>query len=155
MALNEEVEVLRRVPLFCSIETAKLKLLAFTSERTCFTAGQCLMKQGDAGDCGYLILEGEADVMVDAAAGQVKVSGVGCNDFVGEMALLMDQPRTATILATTEVATLRITKESFFQLVEDSPKIGIEMMRVLAHRLEATTADLSQARQRLQDAGLQ
>lgn len=155
MALNEEVEVLRRVPLFCSVETAKLKLLAFTSERTCFSPGQSLIKQGDMGDCGYLILEGDADVMLDTESGPVKVSGVGRNDFVGEMALLMDQPRTATILARTEVATLKITKESFFQLVEDSPKIGIEMMRILAHRLEATTADLSRARQRLQDAGLQ
>lgn len=155
MALNDEVEVLRRVPLFCSIDTAKLKLLAFTSERTCFSPGQPLMNQGDAGDCGYLILEGEADVLLDTPGGKVKVSDVGPNDFVGEMALLMDQPRTATIVARTDVATLKITKESFFQLIEDAPKIGIEMMRTLAQRLEATTADLSEARNRLKDAGLE
>ncbi|CAM9684782.1 unnamed protein product, partial [Phaeothamnion confervicola] len=145
MQLNDEVELLRKVSLFSGIEPAKLKLLAFTSERLNFDKGQSLMRQGEMGDAAYLILSGEADVLTDTADGLVKVASIGRNGFVGEMAILRDQPRTATVTAATEVSTLRITKESFFQLIEDSPKIAIELMRILAQRLESTTMDLTGA----------
>ena len=155
MQLNDEVELLRKVSLFSGIEPAKLKLLAFTSERLNFDKGQSLMRQGEMGDAAYLILSGEADVLTDAGDGLVKVASVGRNGFVGEMAILRDQPRTATVTAATEVSTLRITKESFFQLIEDNPKIAIELMRILAQRLEVTTMDLTGARAKLRAAGIE
>jgi len=155
MQLNDEVELLRKVSLFSAIEPAKLKLLAFTSERLNFDKGQSLMRQGEMGDAAYLILSGEADVLTDTADGLVKVASIGRNGFVGEMAILRDQPRTATVTAATEVSTLRITKESFFQLIEDSPKIAIELMRILAQRLESTTMDLTGARAKLRAAGIE
>lgn len=155
MLLNEEVEVLRKVLLFSGIEPAKLKLLAFTSERMNFAKGQSLMRQGEMGDAAYLILEGDADILVDNGDGPVKVASVGRNGFVGEMAILRNQPRTATVTAATEVSTLKITKDGFFQLIEDSPKIAVEMMRVLAQRLEATTIDLTSTRAKLRNAGIE
>ena len=155
MQLNDEVELLRKVSLFSGIEPAKLKLLAFTSERLNFDKGQSLMQQCEMGDAAYLILSGEADVLTDTADGLVKVASIGRNGFVGEMAILRDQPRTATVTAATEVSTLRITKESFFQLIEDSPKIAIELMRILAQRLESTTMDLTGARAKLRAAGIE
>ncbi len=154
MQLNDEVELLRKVPLFSGIEPAKLKLLAFTSERMNFDKGQSLMRQGEMGNAAYLILSGEADVLADAGGGPVKVASVGRNGFVGEMAILRDQPRTATVTAATNVSTLKITKESFFQLIEDSPKIAVELMRILAQRLEVTTIDLTDAREKLRAAGI-
>jgi len=155
MQLNDEVELLRKVSLFAGIEPAKLKLLAFTSERLNFDKGQSLMRQGEMGDAAYLILSGEADVLTDTADGLVKVASIGRNGFVGEMAILRDQPRTATVTAATEVSTLRITKESFFQLIGDSPKIAVELMRILAQRLESTTMDLTAARAKLRAAGIE
>lgn len=155
MQLNDEVELLRKVALLAGIEPAKLKLLAFTSQRINFDSGQSLMRQGEIGDAAYLILSGEADILVDAGGGPVRVASVGRNGFVGEMAILRDEPRTATVTATTDVSTLKITKESFFQLIEDSPKIAIELMRILAKRLETTTIDLTGARARLRAAGME
>lgn len=155
MQINDEVEILRRVALFAGIEPARLKLLAFTSERLQFAIGQCLMRQGEMGETAYLILSGEADVLVDTGDGPVKVARVGRNSFVGEMAILWDQPRTATVIAVTELSTLKISKEGFFQLIEDSPKIAIEMMRILVKRLETTTLDLSGARAKLRAAGIE
>ena len=154
MLLNDEVEILRKVLLFSGIEPAKLKLLAFTSERINFAEGQSLMRQGEMGNTAYLILSGEADVLVDAGGGPVRVANVGRNSLVGEMAILRDQPRTATVTAATGVETLKITKESFFQLIEDSPKIAVEMMRILVKRLETTTIDLTEARAKLRAAGI-
>ncbi|MEK7687851.1 MAG: cyclic nucleotide-binding domain-containing protein, partial [Pseudomonadota bacterium] len=62
MNLNEEVELLKGVPIFSKIEPAKLKLLAFTSERLNFAGGQEVCHQGDLGDAMYVILGGTADV---------------------------------------------------------------------------------------------
>lgn len=155
MPLNDEVEALRRVSLFSGIEPAKLKLLAFTSERVNFAKGQSLMHQGEPGDTAYLILSGAADVMVNSGEGPVKVAEIGRYGFAGEMAILRDQPRSATVTAASDVTTLKITKESFFQLVQDSPRIALELMRILAQRLEETTTALTGARAKLRAAGIE
>lgn len=142
MSINEEVELLRRIPLFAKIEPAKLKLLAFTSQRITYKPGDVVFRQGDPGDAAYVIFGGEADVMVDTPTGPLTVARLKQNDFVGEIAILCDVPRTATVQAASELVTLRITKDLFFRLVTDFPQIAIEIMRVLAQRLERTTADL-------------
>lgn len=151
MSLNEEVELLRRIPLFTKIEASKLKLLAFTSQRLTYKPGDVLFRQGDPGDAAFVIIGGEADVMVDTPGGQLKVAHLKQNDFVGEIAILCDVPRTATVIASTEVTTLRIEKDLFFRLITDFPQIAIEIMRVLAHRLERTTADLRSLSAKLKD----
>ena len=146
MSLNEEVDALRNVPLFAKMEPSKLKLLAFTSERLTFPAGQELFHQGDPGDAAYIILKGSADIVIDTPNGEFEVAKVGKNDFIGEIAILIDVPRTATVRAETELTTLAITKDLFFRLISEFPEMAIEIMRELAHRLEATTAQLREAK---------
>ena len=142
MSLEEDVELLRNIPLFSKIEPSKLKLLAFTSQRLTFNAGDSLFKQGDAGDALYVIMEGDADVLVDTPGGQITVATMGKHDFVGDIAVLCDVPRTATVTATSKLTTMRISKDLFFQLVCQFPQIAIEIMRELAHRLDVTTRKL-------------
>ena len=150
MTLNKDVELLRNVPLFCKVEPRELKLLAFTSERLTYAPGQELFHQGDVGDSAYIIVEGEADVLVDSPTGAIKVATVGKNDFVGEIAILCDVPRTATVTASTKLATLRISNDLFFQLVCQFPQMSVEIMRELARRLELTTRQLREARSALE-----
>ncbi|HEV2677713.1 MAG TPA: cyclic nucleotide-binding domain-containing protein [Aliidongia sp.] len=142
MSLLEEVEMLRRVPLFADIEPAKLKLIAFTSERVTFDPEQYVFHQGDMGDAAYIIMEGDAEVLIDGPGGARAVARVGRNEFVGEIAILCDVPRTASIRARSRVVTLRISKELFFRLLTDFPKMSLTIMRVIAQRLENTTAQL-------------
>lgn len=139
MSLAEEVELLKRIPLFANIETSKLKLLAFTSERVKFKSGQTLFRQDEMGDTAYIIIDGTAEVIVESKTGSTVVATVGKNDFVGEIAILCDVPRTATIRAVTDLTTLCISKDLFFRLVTEFPQMAVEIMRVLAKRLEATT----------------
>jgi CRP-like cAMP-binding protein len=140
--LNEEVELLRNIPLFAKIEPSKLKLLAFTSERLVFDAGQDLFRQGDEGDAAYIIVDGTADVKVNTPNGPLTVATMAKNDFVGEIAILCDVPRTATVTAASQLTTLKISKELFFRLISEFPQMAIEFMRELAQRLERTTAEL-------------
>ncbi|MBO6783285.1 MAG: cyclic nucleotide-binding domain-containing protein [Alphaproteobacteria bacterium] len=145
MSLNEEVELLRNIPLFAKLEPSKLKLLAFTAERITYEADQVLFYQGDVGDAAYIIVEGEAKVIVDTPDGELEVASLGRNDFVGEIAILCDVPRTATVKATAKTVTLRITKDLFFRLVAEFPEMSVEIMRELAARLEHTTQQLREA----------
>ena len=116
MSLIEEVDLLKKIPLFANIEVSKLKLLAFTSERVKFGAGETLFRQDDMGDAAYIIMDGEADVVIDTDKGPVTVATLHKNDFVGEIAILCDVPRTA-----------------------EFPQMAVEIMRELALRLEKTT----------------
>ena len=146
MNLNEEVEILKGVPIFAKMEPAKLKLIAFTGERMTFNAGQELFHQGDPGDAMYVILGGIADVLIDNdKGGQIAVAEMKKNNFVGEMAILGDVPRTATIKAREALTTLRISKDMFYRLVAEVPQMAVEVMRELAHRLEDTNKKLREA----------
>lgn len=145
MSLNEEVELLRNIPLFAKLEPSKLKLLAFTAERITYEADQILFRQGDVGDAAYIIVEGSAKVLVDTDKGEIEVAQLARNDFVGEIAILCDVPRTATVQASTKTVTLRITKDLFFRLVAEFPEMSVEIMRELASRLEHTTQQLREA----------
>jgi CRP-like cAMP-binding protein len=138
MNLNEEVEILKGVPIFSKIEAAKLKLIAFTGERMAFSIGQEVCHQGDLGDSMYVILGGVADVLIDTPSGQLRVAQLKKNGFFGETAILCDAPRNATIKANESLLTLKINKEMFYRLVNEFPAMAIDMMRELARRVEDT-----------------
>ena len=149
MTLQKDVEVLRSIPLFAKIEPAKLKLLAFTSEHLEFAPGETLCRQGEPGDAAYIVLDGQAEVLVETRDGPVTVASIGRNDVVGEIAILCDVPRTATVRATSRLTALRVSKEGFFKLVEQFPQIAVGIMGELASRLYQTTQRLTEASARL------
>lgn len=146
MSIHAEVDILRHIPLFSQIDTAKLKLIAFTSERLSFEPGQYLFREGDRGDGAYLILDGAVDVQLEAAGGPITVAHLAKNAFVGEMSILCDVPRTAHVMATAHVEALKIKKDTFFQLIRDVPQMAMEIMRELAERLHHTNEELRDAR---------
>ena len=142
MTLDTEVLSLRQVPMFRDIDPSRLKLLAFTSERIHFGNGQRFFSQGDAADAAYVILDGCADVLLDNPSGPVKVAELSRNALVGEMGILSDSPRSATIVATEPTSALRIDKRVFLELLNQFPQMSIAIMRELASRLERTNAQV-------------
>ena len=151
MSLSEELEVLRNIPMFANVEPTQLKLLAFTSQRLTFAAGQDLFRLGDMGDCAYIIISGEADVLVDRAGTEVAVAKAGKNELIGEIAILCNVPRTATVRAVTELTALKIPKDLFFRLIAEFPDMGVQVMAELARRLHRTTQQLTEALAKLED----
>lgn len=147
MSLQEEIVLLRNIPLFSKVEASKLKLIAFTSEKVEFMAGDYLCRQGDVGQTAYILMKGRADVCIETADGPLLVNELGENDIFGEVSLLCDVPRTASVQAKTNITTLCISKELFFRLLEEFPQVGIELMREMAHRLEITTIRLREVAQ--------
>ena len=145
MSLQQEFEVLRRVPFFAEIEPSKLKLLAFMSERAGFDDGKVLFRQGDPGDAAYLILDGEADIVLESPTGPVTVATLGANELVGEMAILTGAPRNATVRAKGRLIALRIAKDPFMRMVREFPNMAVSIMQELAHRVDSTNNQLRTA----------
>jgi CRP-like cAMP-binding protein len=129
--------------MFANIEAARLKLLAFASERVSFPPGEILFHQGDDSDAAYVILKGRADVNLNTGDQQITVASIGDGSFVGEMGIISDTPRTATIEATEEIEALRITREVFINMIKEFPTMALEVMRELVSRIENTNAKLA------------
>jgi CRP-like cAMP-binding protein len=143
MSLEQEVELIRRFPIFSKIQPAMQKLLCFSSERLTYEAGQVMFRAGDAADAAYVIIDGGVDITVPTSTGAILVNQLKQNDIIGEIAIFGDVPRTATATATTKVEALRIAKDMFVNVIRDNPDAALELIRILAGRLANTTAQLS------------
>lgn len=147
MLLNDEVQLLRKLPYFSKVDPCKLKLLAFASDRVCYEAGQVMFHQGDNSDAAYVLLRGKADLLINTAAGEVKVGEAHSHSMIGEMCLLSDAPRAATVRVTERAEALRISRDCFLKVVSSNPQIGFQISRSLAE----TIRDKAPASQRQPD----
>jgi CRP-like cAMP-binding protein len=141
MSFKQEIEALRQIPIFAEIEPAKLKLLALMSERVAFDPGKLLMRQGDLAGAAYLIVDGHAEVILETPDGQVIVATLGANKIVGEMGILGNAPRAATVRAKDRLIALRISKEPFMRMVREFPTVAVSIMQELAQRLHRRNGD--------------
>lgn len=149
--LGKDAELLAGIPFFAGLDRHKLKLLVFTSERQKLEAGEILFSQGDQGELAYVIVDGDVDVVVATAEGPVKVAAAGRGDLIGELALLCDAPRTATIKAVGPVTFLSIAKDVFLKLIQDNPQVSLNVTRIVAGRLERMMRGIDKMRQPLYD----
>ena len=143
--LERDVETLRNIPLFTGLPTARLKLIAYTAEVVQFAPGEVMVRQGDPADGVYIITEGEAEVLIEEADGhELQVATMGRNGLFGETAVISKGRRTATVRARERVVAFKISANVFLDLVRQSPEIGMQVMTVLAQRLERQSALLQQ-----------
>jgi CRP-like cAMP-binding protein len=139
MDLDGKVDLLTRIPLFSEISAPHRKLLASSSKVLRFESGEILFHQGDVGNTAYLIIGGEAEIVTEGPGGEIAIATIGRYQFIGEVAVLIDVSRTATVVAATDLTALVMSKEMFYRMVTDYPAIAIEVMRELARRLYKTT----------------
>ena len=144
--------MLSNVPLFGGMSPAQLKLLAFTGSVLRFDPGEILMRQGDRADCAYVILEGEVEVLVETSSGEFPVAVQGKNAMLGEMGVISDAPRSATVRAKAPVRALRISGDVFLRLACENPQRALYVMRQLSARLAQELAVLASLREQLQHA---
>jgi MFS family permease len=127
-----ELALLGAVPIFAPLPAPTLEGLASHLVRLGVPAGTRLFRQGDPGDRFYIIAAGEADVAVD---GQHKTLGPG--DYFGEIALLRDLPRTATLTAQTDLELYALGREEFVATVAGHPPSAEAADTVIATRLSS------------------
>lgn len=152
VTLDEEVNMLRQIPLFAEIAPSKLKFLAFACDRVLFAPGEFITRQGDQSDGAYLILQGAAEVLSPDQVGEVPIAQLGVNSFFGEAVLLHNKPAAATIRAKSKIEALKISRQLFNRVMSEFPEIAIQIMRALAARLGATAHDLQTVRDQFHPA---
>jgi CRP/FNR family cyclic AMP-dependent transcriptional regulator len=145
MTMQEETATLRAIPMFASIDAAQLRLLSFTSERVAFLPGEAFIKQGDPGDTAYVVVKGEAEILIEGPDGPTIVASAGPNSILGEVSLLLKSRRIATVRAKTLMCCLELSSDVFYQLSRAYPDFAIGVMRDLAARLEQANMKLEEA----------
>ncbi len=125
------MEALRRAPLFEGLTAKELRELARTTDDLEVAAGTILCREGRRGHEFFVIVEGE--VTVTRAGKHVATRGPG--SFIGEIALIEDVPRTATVTAATPLRLFVLTRQSFWALVDRHPEVERRILRALAKRV--------------------
>ncbi|MCB1739947.1 MAG: cyclic nucleotide-binding domain-containing protein [Gammaproteobacteria bacterium] len=138
MDLQTETNLLARVPMFAKLSPSKLKLLAFTSELVSLEPGERLFDRGDDADSAYVIVEGHADILGHTEEGDMVVGTLGVNELVGEMGVLTNARRSATIVARDHMRALRIQKDVFVKLLMDNAEVALDVVRQLSDKLART-----------------
>lgn len=137
VAVLEQVDIavlLGSVPLFDRLTTRQLMELAAMARPEKFGAGRTLFSEGSPGSAMYVIVEGRVFVQ----AGGRTLRTLGTHEFFGELALIDNETRSATVTAEIDVRLLRLEREDFLALLEESPSVAIEFSRALARRLRVT-----------------
>jgi CRP-like cAMP-binding protein len=134
---DTKVEALKRAPLFEDLSKDELEELAKRADDLDFPAGKVLCKEGEIGGEFYVIMTGEAEATREGQA----IATFGEGDFFGEVSLVQDVPRNATVTATTPIRCFVITRGRFLNLLDDLPGVERKVMRALAKRLSTVSND--------------
>ena len=129
------MKLVRHVPLFSQCTKRELTEIAGIADEIDLRDGKVLIREGERGREFFVLLDGSAEVTKDGR----HINTLGPGDFFGEIALISNSPRTATVTATSPVHTLVITDRSFRRLLDESPEIQRKVLVALAERLAPAT----------------
>lgn len=138
-------DALRENPVFARLDAKRLRIVALTGEVLSFRPGEELFRRGEAGDAAYVVIGGRALVNVPTPDGERTIARLGRGELFGEIAALCDRPRTTSIAAEDMLTCLRLDREELRSLLRDFPALSLELIRILADRLERTNDALAAA----------
>jgi CRP-like cAMP-binding protein len=121
---------LERTPLFAGLDRGHLEDVLAVGRRVSFEPGQAIVERGDPGDAMYIVLGGAAEVDVGGRFHRLERG-----DFFGEMAVLADKPREATVKAAEPVEALRISADDLQAFLAANPRVAVGMLKSLVERL--------------------
>jgi CRP/FNR family cyclic AMP-dependent transcriptional regulator len=128
--------MLKSVPMFGSFPEAQLRALVTMVTRRSAPRGSAIMRAGDPTDSLYIVISGRLKVMMGEADGkEVILSIIGPGEFFGEMGLIDDSPRSASVIAIEPCELLSVTKRAFKKCLVENVALAMAVMRVLVRRL--------------------
>ena len=127
-----KIELIKKVPLFSKLSKKELEDVAHIADELDLPKGKVMAQEGDQGREFFVLLEGNAEVK----KGDQRINTLTDGDFFGEIALVAQVPRTATVTATSDVRVLVITERAFAALLKSSPQVSRGVAEVLVERVE-------------------
>lgn len=137
-------DFLRQIPLFSGLDDYALERLVAMSTEITLQPGELLIREGEIGDAMYIIVEGKVQVRKKARDGDIVLAERGAGDVIGEMSVLDQAPRVASVLALAPVRALVIDQETFMALLDWSPTAARAILKTFAQRIRSTQATLQQ-----------
>jgi CRP-like cAMP-binding protein len=128
---DAKIELLKRAPLFSGCSKSELRALARIADELDLREGTVITREGRPGREFFVLVSGTADVTKKGK----KVAKLGAGEWFGEIALLTDSPRTATVTATSAVDVLVVTDRRFREVVETMPSIALKILSTVSSRL--------------------
>ena len=139
------VEFLRRVRLFGELDDHTLSEIGNAAVEQRWEAGQEIVREGDTGVGMFIVRSGKVEIVQQHAGKSEKVRELGPGDVFGEMALLDEFPRSATVRAIEPTTCLGITRWHFRGILESHPQIALKLLPILTRRLRAAEAHAHEA----------
>jgi len=136
LSLMERILFFKRVPLFANLSPSDIKQVAAIAEEVSFSNDDIIVRQGEVGDVMFIIASGEVRVIASKDNKEVELARRKVGDFIGEMALISKEPRSASVAAVGNVHTLCINQKSFESLLRDRPDASLAVIQVLCERLK-------------------
>jgi CRP/FNR family cyclic AMP-dependent transcriptional regulator len=132
----DRLKILANVPLFSQLTQEDLEIIARSTRRTFFDDGEFIIREGDLDRKLYIIISGEIEVVKNAGGkNEIKLRRLKPRDFVGEMSLLDDLPRSASVIARSETQVLFLDALDLQKIIMCHPAIAVEILGVLCLRL--------------------
>jgi CRP-like cAMP-binding protein len=97
--------------------------------------GEAIVRQGETGDCMYVVQEGQVEILADAPGGEIRLGVLGPGEIFGEMALFTRAPRSATVRALGDVRVLKVDKRAFLARVHEDPSLAFRILGKMADRI--------------------
>jgi signal transduction histidine kinase len=141
---KDVVETLRKAPFFAGLPEPDLTRLVEMSEIVSVPEGEVVIEEGSIGDAAYVVLEGELEVSKRAWQQEMVISVRLPGELLGEMSLLEQVPRTASVRVSKDSRLLRIPKEAFDQFLYCSPAVALTLLRTVTARLRENEAVMHQ-----------
>ena len=132
----ERMLLLSRVPLFAQLTLEQLEAIDALMHEVHYMPGETITREGETGDELFVVIEGDVSIYKERAEGErILLSTLGAGSYLGEMAILSDEPRSATALAATPARLLSLRGDRLKELILDMPEISFELLRVLTGRV--------------------
>lgn len=141
----ESQDPLRAVPFFAALSDDDLAQLQKQCSELALAAGELLFSEGDQGDAAYVLASGEVEVFKTVGGREVLLAAGGGNRLIGEMALLLDEPRNASVRARTDAMLVRVSRERFGGVLNSSATAAMAMLDVMISRWRSTQSKLKQS----------
>lgn len=142
--VNDIVDILGKVPLFSGLQTEDLQTLATIVSKKEYTKKETLFHQGDPGEEFMILAEGSVKVeLMNAEGKELTLTILTPYQFLGELALLDDVPRSATVISMENSTLLSINKRDFARILESYPRMSVPMLRQLTRRVRVLTDDIA------------
>ncbi len=147
--LDKKVSLIQRIGLFNDVEPAELMPIAQQMTEKTYKDGEVVFLEGEPGDRLYLIAEGNMHVYVEREGSIITYDHLQMGECFGEMALVEDAPRSATVKSEGTSLCLTLSKEEFLDLLDRNPNIALGMIRSLVGRLRRNNVQIQEYAQRL------